>query len=159
MIISHFWLPESTHDAGAAEREEFFTLVTNLEPVPLRFVPPRDPEHTIESTILASPRALRGHWELALPALPSSPRVTALAQPQLDRPARVLVSAMRRLVKCTGVPGGNLILHDLAPWSIGAGSVERLIPADKGVGDVATTTPRVGATPKRVAKRTQRRAR
>ena len=93
---------------------------------------------------------LRGTWSLSLPALPINPRgpVTGPSKAQLGHPARVAVSALRR-VEVLG-PNGLATHHETTPFPLFAGSGALSIPADSGTAG-GSGKPGPGASPKRVA--------
>ena len=93
---------------------------------------------------------LRGHWELTLPTV--SVRVGAAPLPQLDRPARVLLAALRRTRG--HAPEDS---HELTAFPLASGRAEHVIAPDLA-GAAAAKAKARGPSLKR-AQRTARRRR
>jgi len=70
--------------------------------------------------------ALRGHWELTLPAIAAS--VGAAPQAQRSSPARVLIAAWHRVHQRDG--DGGSVHEGSWPLPLGSGQAEHLIPPD-----------------------------
>ena len=70
--------------------------------------------------------ALRGHWELSLPAIAAS--VGAAPQPQRSSSARVLIAAWHRVHQSDG--DGGYVHEGSWPLPLGSGQAEHLLPPD-----------------------------
>jgi hypothetical protein len=69
---------------------------------------------------------LRGYWELTLPALSATARQPP--RPQLDRPARVLISVFRRAHRRVD---DRIVSDHKEAFPLVSGKVEHFIPAEK----------------------------
>ena len=88
---------------------------------------------------------LRGHWELSLPSL-RQPLPSSAPRPQLDRPARVLIAAFRRM---HGTADGKVTHESTLPMPLASGRAEHMIAPDapsRLTGRAATATRTTTAT-------------